>query len=252
MANTEREEKILDILKERTEVSVSALTELLFASEATVRRGLKRLEERGLIFRAHGKAVNAKLYADKNEDFSSREITALPIKKRIANKAVKSCIKNGFVVMLDASTTVTCAVDFLSSYDDLIVITSGLKSLVKLANTTLKFYSTGGKAINGSSSFVGQTAINAVDSFNADVCLISCHGISSDGYLTDTSEPENDLRKAMLKRAKRKILLVDSTKINKSFWHNLCHISEFDDVFCDEPLPENIAKSIKTFHLVTE
>ena len=252
MANTEREEKILNILKEKSEVSVNALTELLFASEATVRRDLKRLDERGLILRAHGKAINAKLYADKNEDFSLREVTALPIKKRIASKAVKTCVKNGLVIMLDASTTATCTIDFLSSYDDIIVITSGLKSLVKLANTTLKFYSTGGKAINSSSSFVGQTAISTVNSFNADVCLISCHGISSDGYLTDTSEPENDLRKAMLKRAKRKVLLVDSTKINKPFWHNLCHVSEFDDVFCNEPLPENIAKSIKNFHLVTE
>jgi DeoR/GlpR family transcriptional regulator of sugar metabolism len=194
--------------------------------------------------------LDAKTYADKNVGFAVRENSLSPVKNKLSEVAVRTCVKNGDVVMLDASTTAMHCVKFLSDFDDLIVITSGLKSLLLLAETTLKFYSTGGKAINGSSSFVGQTAINAVSTFNADVCLISCHGVAENGFLTDTSESENDLRRAMLKQSKRKVLLIDSTKINKSFWHNLCNISEFDDVFCDAPLPEKLARQVKNFHLV--
>ena len=53
-----------------------------------------------------------------------------------------------------------------------------------------------------------------------------------------------------MKQSKRRVLLLDSTKINKNCWHNLCDISEFDDVFCDKPLPENIVKKVKNLHII--
>lgn len=143
-----------------------------------------------------------------------------------------------------------CAVEYLKDRKDVIVITSGLKTLTALSQTDLKFYSTGGLAINKSSSFVGQTAINTVKSFNADVCLVSCHGLSSQGFVTDTSERENDLRKAIMEQSKVKVLLIDSSKIGQGFWHNLCKISEFDCVYCNSPLPQNILESVKNFRLV--
>ena len=98
--------------------------------------------------------------------------------------------------------------------------------------------------------FVGQTAIDTVRAFNADVCFVSCHGLCENGLVTDTSVQENDVRRAILEQSKRKVLLIDSGKIGKGCWHNLCYISFFDDVFCDQPLPEPIAKHVKNFHLI--
>ena len=252
MAYTEREQNILNILNDTPSVDVKTLTRLLFASEATVRRDLRKLEEKGLIIRAHGKALNASVYADKNVGFDFREQLLSPVKKKIARAAVNFCVTDGNVVMLDASSTAMCAVEYLKDKKDVIVITSGLKTLMLLSQTDLKFYSTGGLAINKSSSFVGQTAINTVKSFNADVCLVSCHGLSRNGYVTDTSERENDLRNAIVKQCKRKVLLIDSSKLEQEFWHNLCNISEFDDVFCDTPLPDEILKTVKSFHIVSD
>lgn len=250
MENTEREQKILDILQKCPSVSVKELKRALFASEATVRRDLVKLEQKGLVIRTHGKAVSTGIYADKNQGFDLRVNTASPVKRRLAEKAVALCTHDGAVVFLDASSTAMQTVDFLSNKKDIIVLTSGLKTAVALSSTNIKFYSTGGKAINSSMSLVGQTAIDTVNSFNADVCFVSCHGVSQTGFATDTSELENDLRKTMLKRSKRKVLLVDSTKIDSGCWHNLCHLSAFDDVFCDKPLPEEILKTIKNFHLI--
>jgi DeoR/GlpR family transcriptional regulator of sugar metabolism len=226
------------------------LTNTLYASEATIRRDLVKLESKGLIIRAHGKAIRADIYADKNQGFNMRENTASPVKKRLAECAVSLCVNDGNVVFLDASSTAMHTVGFLSQKKDVIAITSGLKTAIMLSNTNIKFYSTGGKALNSSMSLVGQTAIDTVNAFNADVCFVSCHGLSEHGFATDTSERENDLRKAMLNRSKRKVLLLDSTKIDSGCWHNLCHLSLFDDVFCDKPLPTEILKTVKHFHLV--
>lgn len=116
--------------------------------------------------------------------------------------------------------------------------------------TNLRFYSTGGRAINESSSFVGQTAIDALKNFNADVCFISCHGLSENGFVTDTSERENDVRSMIMKQSKRKVLLIDESKVGVNCRHNLCHVSDFDDVYCNSQLPPHIEKAIKSLHLV--
>ena len=250
MTNTDREEKILKILQDTPTVDVKTLTKALYASEATIRRDLKKLESKGLIIRTHGKAVNARIYADKNQGISFREHSASPIKRRLAESAVSICANDGDVIILDASTTAMHTIEYLNAKKDVIVITSGLKTATLLSQTNVKFYCSGGLAINSSSSFVGQTAIDTIKSFNADVCFVSCHGLSCNGFATDTSERENDLRKAMLSQSKRKVLLIDSSKIDTDCWHNLCSISEFDDVFCDKPLPEHVLKMVKNFHLV--
>jgi DeoR/GlpR family transcriptional regulator of sugar metabolism len=79
---------------------------------------------------------------------------------------------------------------------------------------------------------------------------VSCNALSSDGFATDSSVLENDVRKAIMRRSKRKILLVDDSKIGKERWNNLCHISEFDEVYCNAMLPDNILSSIKSFKLI--
>ena len=250
MSYNERKQQILDLLTEAGKVDVATLTKILYASSATVRRDLARLEEEGFIIRSHGKAVSINLYADKCVPYGQREGVGSLSKRRIAEAAVRAHAHDGAVIMLDASSTALHTVEFISEVNDPIVITSGINTLLELMKTNILFYSTGGRAINKSASFVGQTAIDALKTFNADVCFVSCHGISEDGFVTDTSERENDLRRTMMKQSKRRVLLVDESKIGVRCWHNLCHISEFDDVYCSAKLPDSILKDVRAFHLI--
>ena len=52
----ERQNQILDIIKEKTFVRVDELAALVYASPATIRRDLALLDEAGLIQRLHGGA----------------------------------------------------------------------------------------------------------------------------------------------------------------------------------------------------
>ena len=159
-------------------------------------------------------------------------------------------MRDNFVVMIDASSTAMATIEFLKNYKDAIVLTSGIQALFYLAQTDLKYYSTGGQSFHKSSSFIGQTAIETAKTFNADVCFVSCHGLSETGYATDTSIFENDVRRTLIQQSKRKVLLIDGTKINVGCYSNLCHISVFDDVFCNKPLPDHIQSQVQNFHLV--
>ena len=52
----------------------------------------------------------------------------------------------------------------------------------------------------------------------------------ADGYLTDISPEENNIRKKMIARAKKSYLLCAREKIGKAYYHNLCHIDDITGV----------------------
>ncbi len=247
-----RLEKILELVKKQQTIDIKTLMKMFYTSEATIRRDLSLLESQGLIIRSRGKAINNQAQADISTVFSQRKNIESEAKYKIAKQAVNTCIRDNFVVMIDASSTAMATIEFLKHYKDAIVLTSGIQALFYLAQTDLKYYSTGGQSYHKSSSFIGQTAIDTVKTFNADVCFVSCHGLSETGYATDTSIFENDVRRAIIQQSKRKVLLIDGTKINLGCYSNLCHISIFDDVFCNKPLPDHIQSQVKNFHLVDE
>ena len=247
-----KDERLLEILKvinENQSVSIETLMKTFYLSDSTIRRQLKKLEDKGLILRSYGKAISITSNHQPLE-FSKRRNFATKEKELIASKAISCCMKDNCVVMLDASSTAMRTISYLQKYSNVTVITSGIETLFLLSQTDLTYFSSGGQALAKSYSFIGQTAIDTIKTFNADVCFVSCHGLSDTGYATDDSIFENDVRKTILNQSKRKVLLIDSTKINKTCHSNLCHISEFDDVFCDKPLPEHIAKHIKNLHVI--
>ena len=248
MPNFEREKEILKILEKKYTVSVKELADTLYASEPTIRRDLIRLENKKLVIRTHGKVIANTISADTNVALSQREQHMYNIKNALAEKA-STLIQDGFVIMLDASTTAAHLIKFLEKFKDIIVITCGIKTSYMLSQTNIKFICTGGESINKSYSLIGQSAINTLQSYNADICYVSCHGISDTGFATDTSVPENEVRYTLMKQSKKKVLMVDNSKINNSFWHNLCDISEFDTVICNEKLPDSIMCKVKNFIL---
>ena len=99
----------------------------------------------------------------------------------------------------------------------------------------IKAYSTGGKVVDNSFALTGAIAMRAVQSMYANLMFFSSNGISQDGHITDQSESETELRKAMLANSDKQYFLCDSSKLGKSFLFHVCHASELDDVICDQP-----------------
>ena len=99
--------------------------------------------------------------------------------------------------------------------------------------------------INKSFSYIGETAITTIKQYNADIAFVSCRGLSADGKVSDNSIEENDVRRAMMRMAKKKILLCDDNKIGKKYLNNLCSISEFDEIISNVKIPEEIRLQMK-------
>ncbi len=239
----DREEKIINILFQRDTLKTTELAKQLYISLPTLRRDLIKLEQKGIIRRSHGTVSLKTNSADENIPLILRQQEHNTEKSDIAQKA-SAYIKNGYTIMLDGSTSACAIVPFLADFKNLIVITSSAKTSFILGEIGINNICTGGHMINKSLSYVGYDAERTTANYNADIMFFSCRGISSEGWITDNSIEENNLRQIMMKQSKKKILLCDSSKFNKTCLHNLCHIEELDDIISNAKIPDNLVNML--------
>lgn len=232
MYNIERHEAIMRLLSEQKSISVDKLAEVLYVSQPTVRRDLTILQEEGKVVRTHGGVVLAKS-SDAQVPLILRESQNNSSKKAIAVKAVKF-IKNGNVIFLDASSTVSYIVPYLCEFKDIIVITNSPKTSMKLGELRIKNYCTGGLLLDKSVAYVGSEAENFIRNFNADILFFSGRGLSENGIITDSSAEESNIRKVMINHSKRKYFLCDGSKIGKTYMYNICASDIVDEVISEK------------------
>lgn len=231
--SAEREKKILEILLKEKRCTVKELAKKLFISEPSVRRDLQSLEKQNLIKRLHGGAMLEESAVSKNKiPFLIREYEQSSAKAQIARKAVE-LIEDGDVIFLDASTSCYYMIPYLAGKKGITVVTSGVKALSKLAEYDIRTVSTGGVLINSCLALVGEEAYQTLEGYNADVAFFSCRGVSEEGFLTDISPEENNVRKKMIRHSKRTFLLCATEKFGKRYFHNLCHKDEIDGIITE-------------------
>ena len=73
MSLSERHQKILELLKVNGIVSVNSLSRQLNVSSVTIRKDLGLLEEKKLLYRSHGGAIQIDPYAGKRKTVSGRK-----------------------------------------------------------------------------------------------------------------------------------------------------------------------------------
>ena len=231
--NKEREKSILSALLKNKRVSVKELAKELYASEPSIRRDLKRLEDAGIVKRTHGGAI----LEEQNRSYMKipfvlRELEGSDAKIIIAKKAAE-IVKNGDTVMLDASSSAYAIVPFLAEKTNVTVITSGLKALSLLCELGINAYSTGGRVLPASLSLVDSDCLDMLSNYNADVAFFSCRGISPDGMITDFSVEENLVRRKMIERSDRAYLLCTEMKMGKTYFNNICSVDDITGVISE-------------------
>lgn len=224
MYNLERQEQILSILEERKSISVQRLSELLYVSQPTVRRDLESLCRQGKVQRTHGGVVLRKA-SDAEIPLMFREDQNNAAKKAIAEKAAM-LIRDGDVIFLDASSTVSYLVPHLKKFRDLLVVTNSPKTSMRLGEQNIKNYCTGGLLLAHSIAYVGSETENFISGINADIFFFSSRGYTEDGRITDSSESEVAAKKAMLRNARKSYYLCDSSKREKTFAFNVCSVND--------------------------
>lgn len=224
----QRENAILEYLREHKEASVNELCKALYVSEPTMRRDLASLNANGRIIRTHGGACHRSIPGE-NLPLSYREKEHSSAKIAIGKKCL-SLINDGDTVMVDSSSSALALLRVLDAKKSIVVVTNSAKASLILAETKIKTFVTGGELATDTYAFVGSYAENFIKDFNADVCFFSVRRLTTDGKLTDNALAENRVRKAMMQVCKRKVLMLDSKKVGEPCLNTLCTLDEIDYV----------------------
>lgn len=227
-----REQTYIRLLAQR-EHTVGELAEKLFVSQPTVRRDVAVLAEKELVTCHRGTVRLKTRYADQRIPLFIRDMEQTGAKQTIARKAVAH-IRDGYVVMLDASTTAYHLLPLLTGSKNLLVITNGAKTAMEAAAMGIRTICTGGEMTPESFSYVGTDAEGVLRRYNADVAFFSCRGLSEDGAATDNSILENAIRRIMIQNARESYLLCDKSKFGTRHLNTLCHIKELTGVISEE------------------
>lgn len=231
MLSFERQHQILDLLKEERFVTVNYLCSKLYASEATIRRDLAEMNEKGLLYRVRGGAASID---GTNEDapLLLRTNTEIAKKQIIASLALNYISEND-TIFLDSSSTISTLADRLYEHKHLTVVTNGITTSSLLNDfSSLKLYLCGGRVQN-QSSIVGPLALDTITKFHADKFFFSCCGISTDAGITEANEENATVKRHMFENAKQRILLCDSTKFGQEFFCKACNIQKIDVIITD-------------------
>ncbi|MFQ9147055.1 MAG: DeoR/GlpR family DNA-binding transcription regulator [Eubacteriales bacterium] len=156
MPFSDREEKILDILRRQGSAGADEMARELYISRPTLRRDLIKLEQKGAVTRTHGGAKLTTRPADDTIPASLRMDEDSRAKNMIAAEAAK-LVRDGDTVMLDGSTTALHLAAALRGKRDIVVITSGARTALILGGMGINTICTGGQLIGSSECSSGAT-----------------------------------------------------------------------------------------------
>ncbi len=227
-----REEQYINLLAQKS-LSIKELSEKLFISEPTARRDIIILQKKDLVIRKNGVVSLKTNSPDKRIPLFIRNLEHNDAKQSIAQKAAEH-IKDGFIIMLDASTTAFHILPYIKDFKNILIITNGAKTALEAASMGIKTICTGGEITLESFCYVGTDAEDILRRYNADIAFFSCRGLDDEGIATDNSILENSIRKIMIKNSRESYLLCDKTKFSKKFLNTLCSVNEISGVITDK------------------
>jgi DeoR/GlpR family transcriptional regulator of sugar metabolism len=207
----EREQRILELLRQATALSVPRLARELGVSEATVRRDLHGLHAKQLLRRVHGGAT---LHQPTRVEplFEDKESSHSDAKRRIADRAL-ALIADHDILYLDGGSTCLMLARRLEARRDLTVVTNSLMAAAALMASAHRLILAGGEFRALSRTLVGPLTASVIGSLHIDKAFMGTIGFTLADGMTTTDPGEAFTKEQVMRRAGQVILLADHSKL---------------------------------------
>jgi DeoR family transcriptional regulator, aga operon transcriptional repressor len=236
MQRRHRLNQIVSAVVERGQIDVPSLAAEFSVSRATIRRDLDALQQQRLVCRTHGGAT---IHAAFNDlPLSYKKAQNLPEKRRISQCAVRF-LDGARVIGTTGGTTVSQFVRLLRERDGLTVVTNALNVAVELvSNPGLRVFVAGGEVRASSQESVGRSAEAFLAGCNIDVAFLGVDGVDAEAGCTDYDPAGARVNAVLFRRAQKRIVLADATKIGRVTLAPVCRMAEVDVLITDSRAAE--------------
>jgi DeoR/GlpR family transcriptional regulator of sugar metabolism len=242
----ERQQQIHRIVEEHGRALVSELAETFDVSEQTIRKDLLTLEQVGRVVRTHGGAIAVD---------RGRPELGFDVRRRIEAAAKASIgataatiVEDGETIAFDASTTALEVARRLrqrGGWRSLTVITNGLRIAEELAGQDgITILVPGGTMRWEAMSVVGPWGDGFFRRINIARAFLGAAGFTIQAGLTDATEEEAQIKRAMAASAIEVTAIIDHTKWGRAALATFCRTDRLARVVTDGPVPPSMAAAL--------
>lgn len=209
----DRLQVIASLVRERGSVRGSELADLFGVTDETVRRDLARLEDLGIVRRAHGGAVALR---DIDETTTAVRLREHSQDKIAIGARAAELVAPGSSIILDSGTTTLCLARALRNTRDITVVTTAVTNALELVgNPGTTVIMTGGVIRPITYGASGRLAAATLRELHVDQAFLAIHSVSVSGGLTYPSFEEVDAKRAIIEAADEVVLLADHSKFGR-------------------------------------
>lgn len=206
------------------------IAEKVGVSEATIRRDLQGLAERGLVSRTHGGAMRLERHIAREPAFATKSVRMPTEKMAIADYAA-SQVPDGATVIFDAGTTILEVARRLAGRP-LTAITLDLPAAQALAVGETEVLLLGGRVRSNSFSITGPWTEEHLRNLRADLFLMGAHAVDERGVSNAVIE-EAVVKRLAVEASHATMLLADHTKFGWRAMTQVCGLDRIGRIVSD-------------------
>jgi DeoR/GlpR family transcriptional regulator of sugar metabolism len=224
-----RLDSIIQMLRINTSASISEIAETFHVSQMTIRRDLQKLVEAGQAIRIPGGA-RIEHWRGAERSFFERLQKMSPAKRSIGS-AASELVRDGESVVLDSGTTTLHVARELRVRRNVVVFTFSLAVLEELTSAEgIRVELTGGIYRSSSHDLIGHAVAKSLTSICADTVIFGAAAVS---FTRGVMVHDPDTQYELLQAGKRRVLVVDSSKIGTEATYRLCGLEDCDLILTD-------------------
>jgi DeoR/GlpR family transcriptional regulator of sugar metabolism len=242
----ERQQRILQLLRDKGKVTVEELAADFGVSAPTVRSDLASLELRRMLRRTHGGALPTatSLY---EPPFAEREGEWAEEKRRIG-RAAAELVQPGETILLDAGTTthevgVALAA---SGKTGITVVTNNLPTVMALMDAPgIDVVVIGGQVQPRRRAMLGPLATDFLKPFRCDRLFLGVSGVDPRAGLTAVDFDAVQIKRAMIAHSQTVVVVADSAKIGQASFAHVAPLSAVHLLITDSDLTEDAERNLR-------
>ena len=236
----ERRDIIKSLLAGRSFVSLDELSEMFpDVSEMTLRRDIEYFESQKLAIKVRGGCRSVGFIGNADDGVDARSALNLEAKRRIGETAA-GYLETGRSIFIDSGTTMKAFASFVPPRRYSFITTDPSIALELCKNGLAVVNIVGGKLEGDNRTVTGLQATRFLSDINIDVAFLAPSGYSEDGGFTVANYNECELKRIVVHKARTVIMLMDSSKCDKSLPYTFCTMADAD-VLITEKASDSLA-----------
>jgi DeoR/GlpR family transcriptional regulator of sugar metabolism len=193
-------------------------------SDDTVRRDLQELSQEDKLIKVHGGALSKSFHTA----FDREMVYNIENKNIIAKKAA-ALVQNGMYILTSGGTSI---LEFAKSLDQQLnatFFTCSLNAAIEFAHhPSIEVVMIGDKIAKESMLATGASAVQAIESIQADLCIMGINSMDTQFGLSENDWEVVQIKKAMIKASKKTVCIGISEKLNSQQKIKVANLDEID------------------------